>query len=104
MQALMITSNKGAPQGYAQDGMYMATWSLLIQFTMIFVSAIATGTPAKADEDGNIKWEPENKILFYAVVAIRALGFILLYGGIITVITGLYTMTPETANGRGAVP
>jgi len=27
-----------------------------------------------------------------------------LYGGVIAVIVGLYTMTPETANGRGAVP
>jgi len=104
MLALQITDSKGAPQGWAQDGMYMATWSLLIQFVMVLVTPCATGEPAKIDEDGNIKWEPENKILFYAVVTIRALGFILLYGGIITVIVGLYTMTPETANGRGAVP
>ena len=55
-------------------------------------------------EDGNIKWEPENPILFYCIVAIRVLGFLLLYGGIITVIVGVYTMTPETANGRGAMP
>merc|ERR1719314_45335 len=104
MFALQITDNKGAPQGWTQDGMYMATWSLLIQFIMVLVTPCATGVPAEVDEDGNIKWEPENKILFYCVVTIRALGFILLYGGIITVITGLYTMTPETANGRGAVP
>jgi len=104
MLALQLTDSKGAPQGWAQDGMYMATWSLLIQFVMVLVTPCATGEPAKIDEDGNIKWEPENKILFYAVVTIRALGFILLYGGIITVIVGLYTMTPETANGRGAVP
>merc|ERR1719378_684910 len=71
---------------------------------MIFVSAIATGTPARADEGGNIKWEPENKILFYAVTTIRWLGFILLYGGVIAVVVGVYTMTPENANGRGAVP
>merc|ERR1719263_1074683 len=32
MRALLLTNNKGAPQGYAQDGMYMATWALLIQF------------------------------------------------------------------------
>merc|ERR1719443_2839038 len=32
MRALRITNNKGAPQGYAQDGMYMATWAVLIQF------------------------------------------------------------------------
>merc|ERR1719388_553689 len=104
MRALLLTDNKGAPQGWCQDGMYMATWSLLIQFVMVLVTPCATGEPAKVDEDGNIKWEPENKILFYAVVAIRILGFLLLYGGIITVIVGLYTMTRETANGRGAVP
>jgi len=104
MFALQITDNRGAPQGWTQDGMFMATWSLLIQFVMVLVTPCATGVPAQVDEDGNIKWEPENKILFYAVVTIRWLGFLLLYGGIITVITGLYTMTPETANGRGAVP
>merc|ERR1719262_463746 len=102
MYALQITDNKGAPQGWCQDGMYMATWSLLIQFIMVLVTPCATGEPAQVDEDGNIKWEPDNKILFYVVVAIRWLGFIFLYAGIITVITGLYTMTPETANGRGS--
>jgi len=104
MYALQITDSRGSPQGWCQDGMYMATWSLLIQFIMVLVTPCATGTPAQVDEDGNIKWEPDNKILFYCVVTIRALGFILLYGGTITVMTGLYTMTPETANGRGAVP
>jgi len=104
MRALQLTDNKGAPQGYVQDGMYMATWSLLIQFIMVLITPIATGKPAEVDADGNIKWEPENKILFYCVQAIRWLGFILLYGGIIAVITGVYTMTPENANGRGSVP
>merc|ERR1719253_742950 len=104
MRALLLTNNRGAPQGWCQDGMYMATWSLLIQFVMVLVTPCATGVPAQVDEDGNIKWAPEHPILFYAVVAIRVLGFLLLYGGIITVIVGVYTMTPETANGRGAVP
>jgi hypothetical protein len=104
MLALQLTDSKGAPQGWCQDGMYMATWSLLIQFVMVLITPCATGVPAEVDEDGNIKWEPENKILFYCVVTIRVLGFILLYAGIITVVVGLYTMTPETANGRGAVP
>merc|ERR1719473_1366094 len=104
MRALMITDWRGAPQGWCQDGMYMATWSLLIQFVMVLVTPCATGVPANVDEDGNIKWAPENPIMFYAVVAIRVLGFLLLYGGVITVIVGVYTMTRETANGRGAVP
>jgi len=104
MRALMLTDWRGAPQGWCQDGMYMATWSLLIQFIMVLVTPCATGVPGQIDEDGNIKWEPENKILFYCIVAIRVLGFLLLYGGIITVIVGVYTMTPQTANGRGAMP
>merc|ERR1719272_2355853 len=104
MRALMLTDNKGAPQGYAQDGMYMATWSLLIQFLMVLITPFATGEPQQCDEDGNIKWAPENPILFYIVSAIRWIGFIFLYGGIIAVVVGVYTMTPETANGRGSIP
>jgi hypothetical protein len=104
MRALLLTDSRGAPQGWCQDGMYMATWALLIQFVMVLVTPCATGTPAHVDEDGNIKWEPEHKVLFYIIVSIRVLGFFLLYGGVITVIVGVYTMTPETANGRGAVP
>jgi len=104
MRALEMTNNRGSPQGFCQDGMYMATWSLLVQFVMVLITPIATGVPMQCDEDGNIKWEPENKILFYCVQTIRWMGFLLLYGGIVAVIVGVYTMTPDTANGRGAFP
>lgn len=104
MRALQLTNNKGSPQGWVQDGMYMATWAILLQFFMVCIVPIATGSPGECDEDGNIKWEPDNKCLFYCVQAIRWIGFILLYGGSIAVVVGVYTMTPETANGRGAVP
>ena len=104
MRALLLTDNRGAPQGWCQDGMYMATWALLIQFVMVLITPCASGEPAQVDEDGNIKWAPEHPILMYSVIAIRVLGFFLLYCGVITVIVGVYTMTPETANGRGSVP
>merc|ERR1719160_2124680 len=110
MLALQITNNKGAPQGWAQDGMYMATWSILIQFLMVLLIPLCTlvmegkATHPDLDDDGNVKWEPSGKIALIAVQIIRWLGFILLYGGAITVMVGAYTMTPETANGRGSVP
>jgi len=104
MRALILTDNAGAPPGWAQDGMYMATWALLIQFVMIMITPCATGSPGQCDEHGNIKWAPEHPILFYTVQAIRWIGYILLYGGIIAVIVAVYTMTPETCNGRGSVP
>merc|ERR1719230_304243 len=110
MFALQITNQKGAPQGWAQDGMYMATWAILLQFLMVLLIPLCTlvmegkATHPELDEDGNVKWKPEGKIALVVVEIIRWLGFVLLYGGTIVVMVGAYTMTPETANGRGAVP
>merc|ERR1719387_1363602 len=107
MRALQITNNKGAPQGWVQDGMYMATWATLIQFLMVLFVGLAVageGEKVQIDEDGTPVWEPSNNILKYVALALKWVTFLFLYGGIITVIVGVYTMTPETANGRGSVP
>merc|ERR1719446_551805 len=100
MRALQLTQNRGAPQGWVQDGMYMATWSILLQFLMVLLIPFMTGEPAHLDEDGNCTWEPAHPIGFYIVETIRWLSFFLMYGGTICVIIGVYTMTPQTANGR----
>merc|ERR1719214_272483 len=52
MRALLITNNRGAPQGWVQDGMYMATWAVLIQFLMVLVTPCASGQDVKCDADG----------------------------------------------------
>merc|ERR1719305_1563337 len=109
MRALMITNNKGAPQGWVQDGMYMATWAVLIQFLMVLGVAAAMAfegatSEVKTDADGTVIYEPTNKIANYVMQALKWITFIFLYGGIIAVIVGVYTMTPETANGRGSIP
>merc|ERR1719428_1732316 len=99
-------NNRGAPQGWVQDGMYMATWAVLIQFLMVLVVGFTTQTDAgvECDEDGTPKWNPSMDILKYVALALKWITFIFLYGGMITVVVGVYTMTPETANGRGSVP
>merc|ERR1719456_1616882 len=110
MRALQLTNNKGVPQGWAQDGMYMATWAILLQFLMVLLIPLCTlvmegkATHPDLDEDGNVKWKPEGKIAMIVVQIIRWIGFLLLYVGTICVMVGAYTMTPETANGRGSVP
>merc|ERR1719213_1373328 len=87
MRALQITNNKGAPQGWAQDGMYMATWAILLQFLMVLLIPLCTlvmegkATHPDLDADGNVKWKPEGKIAMIVVQIIRWLGFILLYAG-----------------------
>merc|ERR1719482_811095 len=104
MRALRITDNKGAPQGWVQDGMYMATWALLIQFLFGLLVPLCTGEASPCDKDGNPTYKPKNQVALYCVLALKWLTYIFLYGGVIAVITGVYTMTPETANGRGSIP
>merc|ERR1719217_254524 len=104
MRALMITNNKGAPQGWVQDGMYMATWAVLIQFLMVLAVGLTSEKKVELDEDGTPKWTPSMDILKYVALALKWITFIFLYGGMIAVVVGVYTMTPETANGRGSVP
>merc|ERR1719498_1401106 len=103
MYALLITNKKGAPQAWAQDGMDMATWSLLISFVMCMAMGFVMDE-VETDEDGNVVNKFSNQYVGMAVIAIRYLCMALLYGGIICVIVGLFTMTPENANGRGSVP
>merc|ERR1719378_1319741 len=73
MRAMTLTNWKGAPQGWAQDGMYMATWSVLIQFLMVLLIPFVTyfmegkATHPELDEDGNGKWKPEGKIALVVV-------------------------------------
>merc|ERR1719482_531057 len=109
MRALQITNNKGAPQGWVQDGMYMATWAVLIQFLMCLLVGLGAwfnneSAAVECDDNGTPKWQPGNPILVYVASALKWVTFIFLYGGIIAVIVGVYTMTPETANGRGSFP
>merc|ERR1719375_446876 len=109
MRALQMTANRGAPQGWVQDGMYLASWSVLIQFMMCLLMPVFTGkkyTPDSLDGETKPK-EDENLSNPWAagtVTAIRYIALLSLLGGTATVITGVILMTPETANGRGALP
>lgn len=103
MYALLITDKKGAPQAFVQDGMFLATWSLLISFCM----CIATGLvmeKVETDEDGNVVNKFASPFLGVPTTIIRYFSMLMLYGGMTMVIYGLFVMTPETANGRGSIP
>merc|ERR1719424_1250055 len=103
MYALLITDKKGAPQAWVQDGMFMATWSLLISFLMCLATGLVMDK-VETDEDGNVVNKFSNQYVGIAMTVIRYLSMLLLYGGMTMVIVGLFTMTPENANGRGSVP
>jgi hypothetical protein len=108
MRALQISKNKGAPQGWAQDGMYLASWALLIQFLMCLLMPVFTGKKYQTDSlDGSKTADPkpiDNPVGAWIVTVLRYLALVCLFAGVVTVIASVLMITPETANGRGAIP
>merc|ERR1719420_1122722 len=104
MRALQLTKAKdgtipptAGPQGWAQDGMFLSTWSVLVQVIMAILVPILTGAKPEMDEDGNLKTpEGASKIVAILCDTVKYLCLIAMYGGAVTVMYAVYTMTPET--------
>jgi hypothetical protein len=86
------------PQTWAQDAMFLATWSLHVQLIMtILVGLIAgTGRP-EMDESGNVKTPAGSaKIIGVVFDVIRYICLLSMYGGAVTIMVAVYYMTPKT--------
>ena len=68
-RAFQITHQKGAPQGGAQDGTYMATWE------DVFRSKI------EVHKGGNVKNKFVNKVGVWIVEIVEDQGLLLFFGG-----------------------
>merc|ERR1719388_180077 len=104
MRALQLTKATdgtipptAGPQGWAQDAMFLSTWSVLVQVIMAILVPILTGANPEMDEDGNLK-TPEGASQIVAIVcdAVKYFCLIAMYGGAVTVMYAVYVMTPET--------
>merc|ERR1719301_9144 len=105
MRALQLTKatdgtipTTAGPQTWVQDGMYLATWSVLVQLIMSILVPICTGTgKPEMDHSGNVKTpEGTGKYAGYAIETVRYFCLLAMYGGIVTDMVGVYLMTPET--------
>lgn len=101
LRALQLTNQKGAPQGFAQEAMYLCTYSVLIQMLMVLLTPVFLGTTPEVDEDGNLKSQPQSKALAIVTVSVRYFCLVLLYGGAISLMYALFSMTRANANGEG---
>lgn len=89
---------EAGPPGYAQDAMFLCTWSVLIQVCMaLLVCLLTCGGAPQMDEDGNVK-KPQggNFIVGIILDIIKYLSMLAMYGGIVTVIVAIFLMKPET--------
>jgi len=86
------------PQSWAQDAMYLATWSLNVQLLMtIFVPLITGAAKMELDDSGVVKTpEGAGKCIGILLDVIRYLCLISMYGGSATIVVAVYYMTPDT--------
>lgn len=107
MRALQLTKSTdgtipptAGPQRWVQEAMFLSTWSVLVQLVMVIIAGclVGEGKP-EMDDDGNVKIplpaEGSWKYAGYAVEALRYLILIAMYGGVVTVIAGIFMMEPE---------
>lgn len=94
MRALQLTDNKGSPQGWVQDSMQVAAWSVLAQLVMVVVPACI------AYKSKGIK---ESTTFCNVVESLRLVCVGAMLGGALIVAYGACQMTAETANGRGGL-
>merc|ERR1719335_206605 len=98
MRALQITDNKGAPQGYAQQGMFLASFAVMAQLVLCLMLPCVLGETEK-DEDGSPVVKGAGAAA-YALVAFKWLALAALYGGAITVAYAVFDITPTNATGK----
>jgi hypothetical protein len=105
MRALQLTKAtdgtippSAGPQRWAQDGMFLSTWSVLIQLIMTILVPICTGSgKPELDEDGNVV-TPQGTGKIFGIIcdSIRYICLVSMYGGVALVMYAVFTMTPET--------
>merc|ERR1719199_2369003 len=107
MRALQISSNAGSPPWWTQQAMFLCTYAALLQVCMVLLLPFFTGGAPKMDEDGNVQEPSGSPALVYTVLAARWIALAALYGGVITVVCGLFLMdkanTMDTRN-SGLLP
>lgn len=109
MRALQLTANKGAPAGWAQDCMYIATFSSLGQLLVIILIGVQSEVSesqrkrSKTESDDEVAPQPRgDKSCVAFAEGVQMLCHITMYAGAIGVAVFLITMRPETCTGRGS--
>lgn len=91
------TERYGLPQGFVQDGMYIATIAVLAQVLFVLVIPFFTGEyHVPTDADGNVDVDALEKKMHpkiaIALNVVRFFTMLALYGGFTAVTYGVYTM------------
>jgi len=100
MRALQITAGKGAPQRWAQTFMYIGTMAVVLMTVARLDLLMFPPVPEGTKPEG-AKPSVSRVAAFFFVL--QHLSLFLMHIAAVAVIIALFTMTPETAKGTGAI-
>jgi len=96
LHALQLSDMKGAPQGWAQDAMFLAVVAIGCQLGMVLVLAFFQ-QPPRVDSTGTVVYEMKPLYTVYIVSIVRYISLVLLYGAVIAIIVSMLILTEEEA-------
>jgi len=101
MRAMQITSNQGCPQGWAQDCMYACVFATFAQLLVQLVAPLFSGATVPVSNT-SITPRPKGNTLSRVFDGLALICMAIIYCSAIGVMVAVFTMTVETANGRGS--
>jgi hypothetical protein len=112
LQLLLGDSENGTippgagPQSWAQDAMFLATWSLHVQLIMtILVPLILGAGRIEFDDDGSVK-TPAGSAYVVGIIfdVLKYFCLLSMYGGAVTIMVAIYYMDPKELPPHDAGP
>jgi len=98
MRALQITQQRGDPQGWAQDCMYLCVFATYVQAMACLLLPMFTNAATEVDGDGNASYDLRPLVGAYAVTVVKYVALLGLHGGVLAICVAVFTMTPANAH------
>lgn len=101
LRALQLTQQQGAPQMWAQQAMFLATFAMMVQMLSCIALPLAMGRSAPVDGDGYAEWNAKPVMVAYVVAVMKYVALFSLHWGMLMVSMAIFVMTPESAYQSG---
>jgi len=101
VRAMQITNNQGCPQGWAQDCMYACVFATFAQLLVQLVAPLFSGA-AVSTSNASLALRPKDTTLAKVFEGLVLICMGITYCAAIGIMVAVFTMTVETANGRGS--
>mmetsp|Transcript_44252 Transcript_44252/g.126302 ORF Transcript_44252/g.126302 Transcript_44252/m.126302 type:complete len:389 (+) Transcript_44252:1-1167(+) len=95
MRALQITNNKGMPQQWEQDFLYVCVGATLVE-VLCCLTVPLFFKEVDVDKDGNPTYKVQSLTGAYCVTLVRYVALLGMHGGVLGVCAAVLTMTPES--------